>query len=329
MKAVYIRNFSPEFDVEVREVSDARKPASDEITVKVSAAGVNRADLLQARGLYPPPQGISPEIPGLEFAGEVVAIGTDVTGMKVGDRVFGITAGESQAEYVTVNSSHVCIVPDGIDLVEAAAFPEAFVTAYDALVTIGGLRPGENVMIHAAGSGVGLAAVQIAKYAGCRVIGTSRTPDKLDRCREYGMDDAITVGKPAAFSKRVLELTNGRGVDVILDLVGAAYFGENLLSAADKGRVVLVGLTGGNRSEFDMGVALRKRLSITGTVLRSRNNDEKASAVAAFTHNVLPQIASGQFVPVIDRVFSANDAATAYRRVAANENFGKVILTFD
>lgn len=328
MKAVHINSFSDELDVEYREVADAGEPASDEIVVQVAAAGVNRADLMQARGLYPPPDGISTVIPGLEFAGEIITIGDDVKSFAVGDRVFGITAGEAQAERVTVAAAHAVRVPDNINIINAAAFPEAFITAHDALFARGDLQTGDTVLIHAVGSGVGIAALQIAKQFGCRVIGTSRTQDKLDRCIHLGLDDAIVVAKPAAFADQVNKMTDGQGADVIVDLVGASYFAENLRAAAMRSRLVLIGLTGGSRAEIDLALALRKRLSIIGTVLRSRSKDEKSSAVAAFAREVVPRIADESFTPVIDTIFDAADVADAYRHVATNMSFGKVVLRF-
>lgn len=327
MKAVYIKEFGGPENLEIREVPDPPKPGESQILVQVAAAGLNRADLLQCRGLYPPPLGYSPNIPGLEFAGEVIEKGTGVTNFKIGDRVFGISAGEGQAERIVIEASHVAPVPDNLSLIDAAAIPEAFVTAYDAVFTQGALADGETLLIHAVGSGVGLAALQLAKARGCMVYGTSRTSAKLDRCREFGLDAGLAMADNGAFSERILELTDGRGVDVVLDLVGGSYFEENLKSLAVKGRLMLVGLTSGSVSQFDLGIALRKRLRITGTVLRGRSTEEKADAIREFAKNVVPLLASRAVRSIIDRVFDMANVREAYEYLASNKSFGKVVLS--
>lgn len=326
MKAVYIKEFGGPENLEIREVPDPPKTNQSQILVKVAAAGLNRADLLQCRGLYPPPTGYSPNIPGLEFAGEIIEKGSDVPEFKIGDRVFGISTGEAQAEKIVIEASHVVCVPDDISLTEAAAVPEAFVTAYDAAFTQGLLAEGESLLIHAVGSGVGLAALQLGKANGCTVYGTSRTSAKLDRCNEFGLDAGIATGADGKFADLILELTDGRGVDVVLDLVGGSYFEENLKSLAVKGRLMLVGMTGGATAQFDLGTALRKRLKITGTVLRGRSSSEKADAIQAFTYNVVPLLANKTIAPNVDRVFSMSDVQQAYEYLASNESFGKVVL---
>jgi putative PIG3 family NAD(P)H quinone oxidoreductase len=327
MKAVWISEFGGPEKLEVREVSDPPEPFAGEVMVRVRAAGLNRADLLQRRGLYPPPAGYSPNIPGLEFAGEIQAIGPDVREFAIGDRVFGITAGEAQAELVKVDASLLAPVPDDVDDVQAAAVPEAFITAHDALVTQGNLASGETVLIHAVASGVGLAALQIARAGGANVIGTSRSKEKLDRCADYGLETAL-VPDNGTFSQAVLDATAGRGAHLILDLVGGAYFSEDLACIAHRGRVMLVGLTAGARAEIDLGAILRNRVTIIGTVLRSRTLKEKAEAVAAFEADVVPLLASGDVRPVVDRVFPAECVREAHSYLESNESFGKVVLTF-
>jgi putative PIG3 family NAD(P)H quinone oxidoreductase len=327
MKAVYIKEFGGPENLEYREVEDPPKPKGSEILIRVRAAGLNRADLLQRRGLYPPPAGYSPNIPGLEFAGEVAAIGDLVEGLKIGDRVFGITTGEAQAELHLIDSSHVSKIPDNLNFVRAAAIPEAFITAHDAIRTQAGLKNGETLLVHAVGSGVGLAGLQLGKAFGATVIGTSRTADKLKKCAEFGLDHGIATAD-AQFADKVLELTQNKGLDVVLDLVGGAYFPENLKCLAVKGRVMLVGLTAGRSAEIDLGLALRKRAKIIGTVLRGRSTAEKAEAVARFADEVVPLLANGKVVPNIDKVFPAADVRSAHEYLESNESFGKVILEF-
>ncbi len=328
MKAVYITELGGTGNLEIGDVPRPAEPARGEVLVRVRFAGLNRADLLQRRGLYPPPEGYDPRIPGLEFAGIVEQIGDSVADIAVGDEVFGITAGEAQAEYVRVDRRLVAKIPQ-IEMESAAAVPEAYVTAHDALVTQAGLQAGETVLIHAVASGVGLAATQIAKAVGATVIGTSRSPEKLERLtNEAGsVDHTIETSAGPIFAEKLLELTDGRGVDVILDLVGGAYFPENLMSMASKGRIMLVGLTAGRTAEFDMGIALTKRLSIKGTVLRSRAADEKAETFEAFVRDILPDVGT-TYRPVVDRVFDVADVAAAHEYLELNESFGKVILRF-
>lgn len=328
MKAVYIREFGGTQGLEIHEVPDPSEPTGTQVLVRVKAAALNRADLLQRRGLYPPPKGFSQNIPGLEFAGEIVQTGESVTNARIGDRVFGITAGEAQAEFLLIDKSLLAKIPDNLSFTEAAAIPEAFVTAHDALLSLGGLKENETLLIHAVGSGVGLAALQLAKAKGATVIGTSRTADKLDKCREFGLDEAILISENTNLSETVRNRTDGKGVDLILDLVGASYFQANLDSLAVKGRLILVGLTGGAKTDFDLGIALRKRLKIVGTVLRGRSVAEKAEAVEKFAADVSPLLVSGKVKPNVDKVFRLEDVARAHEYLESNESFGKVILEF-
>ena len=327
MKAVYISEFGPPENLEVREIPEPPKPQNTQVLIRAKSVGLNRADLLQVAGLYPPPTGYSPNIPGLEFAGEVSDIGSGVTNWKIGDRVFGIVAGESQAEFLVTDESLLARIPDNLTFTDAAAVPEAFITAHDAIVTLGGLTEGSTLLIHAVGSGVGLAGLQIAKAVGASVIGTSRTDEKLDKCARFGLDLAIATPEPV-FAEAVLEKTGGRGVNVILDLVGAAYFEQNLASLATKGRLILVGLTSGRTAEFNLGMALQKRATIIGTTLRGRSNAEKADATQCFADDVLPLLSSGTVVPNVDRVYPIEDVVAAYNYLKSNESFGKVILEF-
>jgi putative PIG3 family NAD(P)H quinone oxidoreductase len=305
-------------------------PGGSQVLVRVHAAGVNRADILQRRGLYPAPAGYPQDIPGLEFAGEVVSVGPTVTRWKQGRRVMGIIAGGAQAEYLLAAESALAEVPDELDWVHAAALPEVFITAHDALFTQAALQLGETVLVHAAASGVGTAAVQMAHAAGCLVFGTSGSAEKLERVRALGLDEAIPVprDKPDTFATKILEATSGLGVNVVLDLVGAPYLDANLKALAPQGRLLCVGMTAGRQAQLDMEVILRKRLRIFGTVLRARSDPEKAAAVRRFAEHVLPLIRCGMLKPVIDQTYKAGDIAAAHQRVESNETFGKVIVTF-
>lgn len=326
MKAVYISDFGGTENLDIREVADAPRPNASEVLVRVRAAGLNRADLIQRRGLYMPPPGFSPNIPGLEFAGEIVEAGGDVENLAAGDRVFGITAGEAQAEYLTIDSSLLAVIPENLTFTRAAAVPEAFVTAHDAILTQAELRAGEVLLVHAVGSGVGLAALQIGKAFGATVIGTSRSAEKLARCLEFGLDLGIEITADADLAAAIAGKFDGRGADVILDLVGAPYFEQNLECLAQKGRLMLVGLTGGRTANFDLSAALYKRATIKGTVLRSRTIEEKAAAMLGFDGDVTPLFETGKLRPNLDRVFPFEEIRAAHEYLESNESFGKVVL---
>jgi putative PIG3 family NAD(P)H quinone oxidoreductase len=326
MKAVIIKEFGGAENLEVREVPDPQKPTGRQVLVRVKAAGLNRADIMQRLGKYPPPPGYSENIPGLEFAGEAAETGDDVSRFKKGDRVFGIAAGEAQAEYLLADERVLARIPDKLSFPEAAAVPEVFITAHDAVFSQGKLRSGEWLLIHAVGSGVGLAALQLAKAKGAFVAGTSRTQDKLDRCIEFGLDLPLLTREPD-FADAVKE-KSGAGANVILDLVGGSYFPENLRSLALKGRLLLVGLTAGRKSEIDLSMALYKRATIIGTTLRMRSVEEKAAATTAFENEVIPLFESGRIKPNVDRVFAASEIEAAHRYLESNESFGKVVIEF-
>lgn len=327
MKSVYIKEFGDAENLEIREVEKPFLSQANQVLVNVKAAALNRADILQRKGFYPAPKGFPERILGLEFAGEVAEIGEDVSDFEVGKRVFGITAGGGQAEFVLTEENQLAKIPENLSFTEAAAIPEAFITAYDAVWTQGNLQAGETLLIHAVASGVGLAALQIAKAKGNKVIGTSRTQNKLDECKKFGLDIAINTGEIKDFDE-VIKKTNKNGVDVILDLVGANYFEANLQSLALKGRLVLVGLVSGRKAEFDLGMALTKCLKIIGTVLRSRVAEEKAVAAANFIREVLPLIEAGKIKPNLDKVFKMENVRAAHEYLESNESFGKVVLKF-
>jgi putative PIG3 family NAD(P)H quinone oxidoreductase len=328
MKAVRFTGKGGPEVVELAEV-DAPKPSRGEVLVRVRAAAMNRADLLQRRGLYPPPPGFREDIPGLELAGEVAALGDGVTGWKVGDRVMAIAAGEAQAEYAVAHERMLLRVPERLGLTDAGAIPEAGMTAHDAMFTIGGLRPGATVLIHAVGSGVATAALQIARAAGAHTIGTSRTAEKLEKARALGLDHGLLIGKEEPrFAEEVRKLTGKRGAAVVLDFVGAPYAAENLGCLAPGGRIVVIGTMGGGKATVDLGLLMRARGAIVGTVLRPRPLEEKIAATQAFGRDVLPLVASGQVKPVVDCVLPAARAREAHERMEANDSFGKIVLEF-
>jgi NADPH:quinone reductase len=301
-------------------------PTGDQVRVRVRACGLNRADLLQCRGFYPAPAGAPADIPGLEFAGEVDALGPSVVGpLKICDRVMGIVAGGGLAEYVVLHERMAVPIPPSLDFVAAAAVPEAFITAHDALLVQGRLVAGEDVLVHAIGSGVGTAAVQLAHAMGCRVFGTSRTRDKLERARELGLDRGINTAIDD-FAEVVRGLTDGRGIDVIIDLIGASVLAGNQSVIANKGRVVLVGLLGGHSSTLDLNQMLRKRATLIGTTLRARPMEEKILSTRRFADQAVPWLARGLVRPVVDAAFPFDQVREALARLESNEVFGKIVL---
>lgn len=311
--------------LELRDVPDP-DAGHGQVRVRVRASAVNRADLLQRMGAYPAPPGAPPDVPGLEIAGEVEAVGPGVTELREGDRVFGVVAGGGYADKIVVHARTVALMPRGLSFADAAAIPEAFVTAYDAMVAQARLTAGEDVLVHAAGSGVGTAAIQIARAIGARPIGTARSQEKLDRARELGLALGV-VAKEGRFADAVRSLTAGRGVDVVLDLVGGGYVAESLSAMAERGRLVLVGLMAGTRADVDLGLVLRRRLSVVGTVLRARPLEEKIVATQLLARNLAPLVESGALRAVVDAVLPLESAREAHERMAKNETFGKIVLS--
>jgi len=331
MRAVVITSHGGVEGIGVGEVPTPPGPTADRVRVRVHAAGLNRADILQRRGHYPAPPGYPQNIPGLEFAGEVQAVGEAVHAWKIGDRVFGITAGGAQAEYVVVPESNLARVPAQLSWEEAGAMAEVFITAHDALFTRAGLQMGERVLVHAVASGVGTAAVQLAHAAGATVYGTSRSADKLERMRDLklGLDESVAIpDAPAKFVETVHQWTNGAGVDVIVDLVGGSYFPASLEALSARGRVICIGTTAGAKSEIDLGLVMRKRAAIIGTMLRARSIEEKADAIRRFAAAVLSLVSHGRIRPVIDRVYPADQVREAHERMESNASVGKIVLTF-
>lgn len=327
MKAIVFAGFGGPEVVEVREVPEP-SPARGEVLVRVRAAALNRADLLQRRGLYPPPPGTAPDRPGLELAGEVLAVGPGVTAWKAGDRVMAIAAGEAQAERAVVHERMLLPIPENLSFEEAGALPESGITSHDALFTLGGLRPGATVLVHAVGSGVATVALQLARAAGATVIGTSRTEEKLTRAGALGLVHGLRVGAPPQFAAEVRRRSGGRGAELVLDFVGAPYLAENLAALAPGGRIVQIGTMGGARAELDLAALLRVRATVIGTVLRPRPLEEKIAATQAFGRDVLPLLAEGRVRPVVDAVIPAADARAAHARMERNESFGKLVLRF-
>ncbi len=327
MRAVVISRPGDPRGVEVREVPTP-EPGFEQVRVRVKTSGVNRADLLQVLGHYPAPPGASQDIPGLEFAGEVDSLGPGTTDCyKHGDRVFGILGGGGNAEYAVAHERMLTRIPENLDWDQAGAVPEVFFTAFDSLENQGGATPGERVLIHAVGGGVGTAAVQLAHAMGCEVLGTSRTADKLGRARELGLDHGIDTSS-GEFASKVLECTGGKGVHAIIDHLGASAMAGNLECLTHRGRLVLVGTLSGSKAEVPLGTLMRKRLTIVGTVLRARPLEEKIALTRTFADRVVPWLATGRIRPVLDRVYPAEQVAEAHARMSANLGFGKILLAF-
>ena len=313
--------------LKIMEVDDP-VPGPEDVLVDVKASALNRADLLQREGSYPAPPGSPADIPGLEFAGVVLEAGERVIGMSKGDRVFGLLRGGGYASRTVTHHRMAVPIPDGWDFIQAAATPEVYFTAYDALFNRGNLQMGEKVLVHAAGSGVGTAAVQLAHHAGAFVFGTAGSAEKLAGAAKLGMDVGINY-HDEDFAAVVKEHTGGTGVDVLIDFIGAPYWDQNIASMAVLGRLVEVGLMGGSRVEVDLGRLMGKRLQVTGTGLRGRSLEEKLALTAQFKRHVLPHLASGSMKPIVDRTFPLEEVAEAHRYMETNANFGKIVLTID
>jgi tumor protein p53-inducible protein 3 len=300
------------------------QPAEGELLVRVRATAANRADVLQRRGSYPPPPGAS-SILGLELAGEVAEPAGD---WRAGDRVMAVVTGGGYAELAAVPAGMAIRIPDRLSFDEAAAIPEAFLTAFLNLFTLGELQAGETVLVHAGASGVGTAAIQLARAAGARVFTTAGSEEKLALCRELGAEVTIDY-KRESFQERVQEATEGRGVDVVLDFVGAPYWDANLAALALGGRLAVIGFLGGSRGQLDIGPILGKTLTIVGTALRRTPLPQKTALTAAFAEFALPRFERGELRPVIDSTYPLEQAAEAHRAMEANKNAGKIVLRMD
>src|SRR5215213_2481935 len=327
MKAVVINRFGGPEVLEIEDVP-APQPGPGEILVHVRSTALNRADLLQRQGRYAAPPGVAQNIPGLEFAGEVAALGTNTQRWHKGDRVMGIIGGGAHAEFVTTHQDAVCDVPPNLEWPAAGAVPEVFITAYDALQQAG-FKAGENVLIHAVGSGVGLSATQLVRALGGRAFGTSRTPDKLERAKPFGLESGYAVPEPGALAglSDFARSVTGGGFDVVLDLNGGPYFAASLEAMALRGRIILIGGVAGGKTDIGLYQILGKRLHIIGTVLRARSLEEKIAITTAFEREVVTLLAQGTIQPVIDSVFPLDQIQDAHRRLESNETFGKVVLT--
>ncbi|WP_435007781.1 NAD(P)H-quinone oxidoreductase [Tundrisphaera lichenicola] len=325
MRAIIIARPGDLGSLEIHEVATP-EPRAGQIRVRVHACGLNRADLLQARGLYPAPPGVPADIPGLEYAGEVDRLGPGTSGLhNVGDRVFGIVGRGGLAEFIVTEERMAVPIPGRFDFTEAAAVPESFITAHDALDHQGRARSGDRVLIHAVGGGVGTAAVQVAHALGCTVFGTSRTPEKLDLARPLGVDVPICTSSED-FARVIRDRTNGQGVQVVIDFLGASALAGNLDSLAIGGRLVLVGLLGGSAASLDLGTLLAKRATVVGTTLRARPLEEKIAATRRFADSVIPWLGRGLVRPVVDRSFPFGEFRGAIERMSSNLGFGKIVL---
>lgn len=302
----------------------APEPGPADLLVTVHATAVNRADLLQREGRYPPPPG-APDVLGLEVAGEVAAVGRDVSAWTVGDRVCAVVAGGGYAESAVVPAAVALPVPGDLTLEEAAAVPEVFSTAYDNLLVRGRLRAGEAALLHGGASGVGTAAIQLATRIGAHALVTAGSADKLEACARLGAQAGINY-REEDFVERVGELTGGRGVDVVLDVIGGPYLERNLRALAIEGRLVVIGLMGGSSAELALGRLLTRRLTVTASTLRARTVEEKADLAARLVADVWPGFADGSLHPVVDRVLPLDRVAEAHRVVEASEHVGKVVL---
>jgi NADPH:quinone reductase-like Zn-dependent oxidoreductase len=308
------------------------RPGEGEVLVRVHGAGVNRADLVQRLGLYPAPPGAPADIPGLEFAGVVEAVGDGVDAPAVGATVFGVVGGGAQAEYLTTRAEHCAIVPAGLDLIAMGGVPEAFITAHDAMVTLAHVAPREWLVVHAVGSGVGTAAVQLATVLGAQVVGTARSAPKLERCAGLGLEAGIVPPLRAdgaldveSLAAQLRDATDG-GVDVTLDLLGGTYVEADIAAAAPLGRIILIGAIAGGAADLPVFTVMQKRLSIIGTLLRIRDAKERTAATRAFAADVVPLLEREIVVPVVDAVFPLEKPNEAYDLVATDTTFGKVIL---
>ncbi|WP_075022909.1 NAD(P)H-quinone oxidoreductase [Actinomadura madurae] len=293
-------------------------PKPGEVLIEVAASAVNRADVMQRMGFYPPPPG-APPYPGLEVSGRIAELGADVTGLAVGDEVCALLSGGGYAERVTVPAGQVLPVPRGVDVVDAAGLPEVACTVFSNVIMLGGLREGETFLAHGGGSGIGTFAIQLAKARGARVVTTVGSAEKAERCRELGADVAVNY--------REEDFVESGPYDVILDLVGAKYLERNVEALATGGRLMVIGLQGGAKGELDLGKLLRKRALVHATTLRARPPEEKAEIVAGVREHVWPLLESGTIRPVVDRRIPIADAARAHRLLEESGHVGKILLT--
>ena len=323
LAVVIVRPGGPEV-LELRRVAKPL-PQSGEVLVRIRATALNRADLLQRRGHYPAPPGAPADIPGLEFAGEIEAVGPKVQLWEPGQRVMGLVAGGAHAQYLVTHERALVEIPENLTWEQAAAIPEAFITAHDALWVQAGVRPNERVLIHAVGSGVGLAALQLTRAMNAIPFGTSRTANKLERAKELGLESGFVVPTAPTADEGGKWARHGE-FDVVADLVGGPYLNASLHAMVPRGRIMLIGTMAGARSEVDVGLLLGKRLRMIGTMLRARPLEEKIAVTRAFAKEVVPSFARALLRAVIDSEFKLHDVRQAHERMQSNETFGKVVL---
>jgi NADPH2:quinone reductase len=326
MKAVVITQPGPPGVLNIQEKPQP-VPLSHEVLIKVAAAGINRPDVFQRKGNYPPPPGASQDIPGLEVAGTIEAVGDNVTQWKPGDRVCALVIGGGYAEYCTAPEGSCLLVPDNLTLAEAASLPETFFTVWSNVFDRAQLKPGESLLVHGGSSGIGVSAIQIAKALGAIVYVTAGSDDKCLFCEQLGATKAINY-KQENFAEAIVQLTEGKGVDVILDMIGGDYTPLNLQALANEGRLVMINSMNGKDVQIDLSVVMRKRLNITGSMLRSRDVGFKAAIAAQLKEHVWPLLANGQIKPVVHQVFPASEAAKAHALMESSEHIGKIVLGF-
>ncbi|HEY5357688.1 MAG TPA: NAD(P)H-quinone oxidoreductase [Streptosporangiaceae bacterium] len=323
MRAIVITEPGGPEVLAVEQVPDP-VPGPDEVVIGITAAGVNRADLMQRQGLYPPPPG-APPYPGLECSGQILATGSEVSDWEPGDKVCALLAGGGYAEQVAVPAGQVMPLPPGIGVADAAALPEAACTVYANVFMQAALAPGEILLVHGGSSGIGTMAIQLGHAAGARVACTAGSPAKLERCRELGADLAINY-REEDFTEAIDKFTGGHGADVILDIVGAPYLPQNVRALATGGRLIVIGMQGGATGELNLARLLARRASVFAASLRARPAGEKAAIVSATQAHVWPLIGSGQVGPVIDQILPLEQAPRAHRLLDASEHIGKILL---
>ncbi|NVM63759.1 NADPH2:quinone reductase [Mucilaginibacter sp. SG538B] len=314
---------------EVLQLTDRPKPviANDEVLIKVMAAGINRPDVFQRKGNYPPPAGAPADIPGLDVAGTVIEVGKAVTRWKPGDRVCALVAGGGYAEYCKTPEGQCLPVPASLSFPEAASLPETFFTVWSNVFDRGSLQPGESLLVHGGSSGIGVAAIQMAKALGSTVYTTAGSDDKCSFCEQLGANKAINY-KTADFKEGIKALTNGAGVNVILDMIGGDYMPGNIDSLAVEGRLVMINAMNGREVQLDLGKVMAKRLIITGSMLRSRDTAFKAAIAQNLEQKIWPLLSSGKIRPIVYKTFDAGEAAEAHKLMESSTHTGKIVLTF-
>jgi NADPH2:quinone reductase len=314
---------------EVLQITERPIPpyAANEVLIKVMAAGINRPDVFQRKGNYPPPEGAPKDIPGLELAGIVTEVGADVTRWKIGDKVCALVMGGAYAEYCVAPEGQCLPVPEGLSFAEAASLPETFFTVWGNIFDRAQLQPGESLLVHGGSSGIGVTAIQMAKALGSTVYITAGSDEKCTFCEGLGADKAINY-KKEDFGEAIDTLTNGKGVDVILDMVGGDYTGKNIKCLANDGRLVLINTVKGNKVEIDLSEVMRKRLVITGSMLRARDVAFKSAIAKKLEEHIWPLLASGQIKPIIYKTFPAHEASKAHELMESSEHMGKIVISW-